>query len=132
MAARKARRTRRTARAAKPAAMPAQMHARKWPGFAFLFVLIGGMLALLGSVILPMVGVQTALPGTWWLAVVATFMILISALEIRSHHRMRKRGWSIVAFVFSMLGFLTISGFNYLSMGFVLVFIGSIMGIVHH
>ncbi len=133
--------TRRAARAGRSAMRKVErmgamadmpMRAGKKPGFAFTLILVGAVLAILTSFFLPLAGVFSNTSGRLWLAMICAFMITISLFSINSKKRMRVRGWSVIVLVFSLLGFLSVNGINFLSIGFAFAFIGSIFGIAHH
>ncbi|HUC39154.1 MAG TPA: hypothetical protein VL944_03430 [Candidatus Acidoferrum sp.] len=107
------------------------------PSLASKFVAIGGAIGLIGSVFLPLVGIsQASIPyafyggGQLWVGIVASVILIVSAIALHTTHRGRIHGWSVIALIFSIFG-LTSSSYDIMVIGFGLALIGSIMGITH-
>ncbi len=109
------------------------------PTNAFAFVLVGGLLGLIGSVLLPIIGVtlnpipgySIGFAGQFWLAIVSAVVVLVSAVALHHPHKTTVHIWSVVALIFSVIGLANSGSYGLMIIGFGLALVGSIMGVTH-
>jgi hypothetical protein len=109
------------------------------PTLAFVFVLVGGILGLIGSILFPLLGIglttvpgySTGFTGIFWLAIVSAVVILITAVALHHPHRTTVHIWSAVALIFSVIGLASSGSYGLMIIGFGLALVGSIMGVTH-
>ncbi len=109
------------------------------PTQAFAFVLIGGLLGLIGSVLFPFIGVglnpipgySIGFAGAFWLAIVSAVVVIVSAFALHHPHKTTVHVWSVIALIFSIIGLANSGAYGLMIIGFGLALIGSIMGITH-
>ncbi|MCL4379090.1 MAG: hypothetical protein M1160_03240 [Candidatus Marsarchaeota archaeon] len=109
------------------------------PTQAFAFVLVGGILGVLGSLLLPFIGIglnpipgySIGFAGAFWLAIVSAVVLVIVAVAMHHPHKTTVHIWSTVALIFSILGLANSGSYGLMIIGFGLALIGSIMGITH-
>lgn len=110
------------------------------PTQAFVFVLVGGLLGLFGSVLLPFLGIglnpipgySIGFGGAFWLAIVSAVVLIVSAVALHHPHRTTVHVWSAVALIFSVIGLANSGAYGLMIIGFGLALVGSILGITHN
>lgn len=110
----------------------------KKPSAAFVLTLIGGILVLLYSIVLTIVGtalvslVSRSMSGYGSIygiiGILIGLIIIVSAIMLNSTDKTKIRNWSIVALIFSIISLVFGGGFI---IGFVLGLIGSILGLTY-
>lgn len=112
------------------------------PTAAYLLVMIGGVFVLLGGFMTivfgdlfggmmlrfgypAMTGIFSVL---WIIGIISGLLMIISASRINSPKKSVVTEWSVIALVFSMISLFDMGG---LWIGFILGFIGSILGIAY-
>ncbi len=109
------------------------------PTQAFAFILVGGLLGVLGSLLLPFIGIglnpipgySIGFAGAFWLAIVSAVILVIVAVAMHHPHKTTVHIWSAVALIFSIIGLANSGSYGLMIIGFGLALIGSIMGITH-
>ena len=109
------------------------------PTQAFVFVLIGGLLGLIGSVLFPFIGVglnpipgySIGFGGAFWLAIVSAVVLIVSAVALHHPHKTTVHIWSVIALIFSVIGLANSGAYGLMIIGFGLALVGSILGVTH-
>lgn len=116
----------------------ATQYAKSRPMLAFGLMVVGGILALLGSLLLPYIGVMPATfsgfymsTGSIAMAMVAAVIVLVSGLAAYTTHLTRVHLWSIVALIFSIVGLSNTGNYSMVLIGFALGLVGGILGITY-
>ncbi len=108
----------------------------EYPILAMGLVVVGGIIALLGTLLLPDLGVvlatingYTGPAGQFALSVIAAVVVFISGFALYTKHLTRTHIWSIVAIIFSIIGLANAGNFILPLIGFAIALVGAILGI---
>lgn len=107
-----------------------------YPVLAMGLVVVGGIIAILGTLLLPDLGVALATinayvgpGGQVALSIIAAIIVFISGFALYTKHLTRAHIWSVVALVFSIIGLANAGNFILPLIGFAISLVGSILGI---
>lgn len=114
-------------------------HAKSKPVLAFGLMVMGGIIALLGTLLLPYIGVVPTpfsgfyvIAGATAFAIISAVILLVSGLATWTKHLTRVHIWSVVALIFSILGLSNASNYPMILIGFALGLVGGILGITYN
>ncbi len=110
--------------------------AKQGPTAAFVLVLIGGILTLIGGIVVAAIGASlfslVALGAVGGLigvvGILSGIIMIVASFMIRSGNASSIRMWSVIALVFTIIGLANGGGFI---IGFVLGLVGSILGLAY-